>query len=290
MTISFKSPLTQVENPPGNDEQLQRDAFNDAVMEWKANGCIEPPNWTSIRAAELYEERWFAALVPHQRNIVFTQTPLPKVTDVVQIVAPGPGVSEGLKKLNPDLFTIVVNKACELPCHADLWMVQDELAVETEWFKKGIERHFSVACFDPKYIGKHYDTPYLFESGAMLGSPVIYKPKNQLYGDGLRVEYEAIELPVRLFHGFVRGNATITCEAVQLAWMLGAKEIRLCGADMGGTTYYDGTDTGTDLRNDANYGYWETVCRRFNGVVKYFCGKGIKVTSLTETALNVPVI
>ena len=81
----------------------------------------------------------------------------------------------------------------------------------------------------------------------------------------------------------LRGGATISCCALQLAWFLGADHITLVGVDMKGNRHYDGTVAATSDR------IW-TQRGRFQVYIDILRSRGARIDSLSETALNVPVV
>lgn len=193
-----------------------------------------------------------------------------ETTSTIQIVAPGKGGSDYLSLLDPSLTTIVINKAIEIDCNADLWMVADSNAYEhrhnkCSWFQYGIDNHMDIACFDSGFLFEKYpDVPMTFEHGPKI----------------------AID-DCCLIPGFMRSGCSIGAQAIQMAFWLGADEIRLLGMDMSGVEYFDGTDAGAKWRND---GTWHVIKTRINLMLNWIRSRGVEVTSLSPTALDVEVL
>jgi hypothetical protein len=186
------------------------------------------------------------------------------VNDEIVIVAPGYNGRDLYKYINPKKFTIVVNKAIECPVHADLWMACEPLTGRTEWFKKTIGNKIDIACFWSHYLYKQYpDIKYTYEFG-----PPLTKTSSMC-------------IP-----GVLRGRATVSAQALQLAYWLGATRIIILGIDLMGNKYFDNSDAGAARPETA----WSWILPLFNPLIQWIKAQGIDVVSLSETALDVPVV
>jgi hypothetical protein len=197
----------------------------------------------------------------------------------VQIVGPGPNGKEHWHELDKDCFTILVNKACDIPDVQDIghdhmiWITSEGTAHLTHWFKWGLEHMYDIACMSHSDLSKFYpECPWTHELGGMMGR-----------GD------------VRPTPLLLRGGATITSMAVHLAYWLGAKEIVLCGVDMGPNQYYDynpDADKGTKEHEVAEYkaGMYKDFSK-YVPLMQELCDwmhmNGIRVGTLSPTALLV---
>ena len=272
-------------------------SFHSAIAEWRKNypGSPLDANWISIRAMELFEAETFHQLPVTRptspKDVLVNQHRLQRIrplTGVIQIVAPGPSAPENLHKLDGFGFTIVVNKACELPGAKNLWMVEDGTVYEDrfsrcKWFQYGLESCHDIACFDSGYLyEKCPDIPYTFESAGQFSDYTAYTFNEKGISEPHRIR-------TKLYHGYLRGDSTISCKALQLSYMLGAKEIRLCGVDMMKNEYFDGSKTVNADREEGG-NYWDYAIPRFNSVIKYIQGKGVRIVSLSPTALDLEVI
>ena len=200
----------------------------------------------------------------------------------IYVVAPGPNGLAHIERIPDDAFIIVVNKAIELPLKPMLWLCAEPTVAKTDWFKENYDVNKHIACFWKEYLGESY--------------PGIAYYWNK-------------EEPVLLEHHWhpipfvLRRRATITGQAVQLAYWLGrpeplltppppplVKRIILCGFDAKGNTYYDDTfaGEGESLKLRAREWYWVTGF--MNRIVKWMEENGTKVDSLSKTVLDVEVI
>ena len=187
----------------------------------------------------------------------------------VCVVAPGRSGRNHYSDVPDDAFIIVVNKAIELPLRPRLWMCSEPYAGETDWFQDNIEANKRIACFWNQYLYEKYpDIAYFWEREKPLLTEKDSIPKG----------------------GVLRRGATITGQAVQLAYWLGARQITLCGFDACGNKYFDDTPAGIDDAIDARAGEWDWVIARMNPMIEWMQGHGIEVVSLSPTALNVKVI
>lgn len=185
-----------------------------------------------------------------------------KLTDEIYVIAPGELGASKYKKLNPHKFTIVVNKAIECPVNADLWLACEPLTGRTEWFKEHIKENKDIACFWSHYLYEEYpDINYTYEFG-----PPLTKTSSEC------------------IWGLLRGRATVSAQAFQLAYHLGAKRIVLVGIDLKGNRYFDGSDAGQARPESA----WEWILPLFNPLIRWVESKGVEVVTLSETALDVP--
>ena len=183
------------------------------------------------------------------------------VTDDVYVVSPGPNGKKHYGKIDNDAFIIVSNKAIEIPVKADLWISCEPGVKLTDWFNDNVEANKHIGCFWSHYLYKDYpDIPYTYEFGPPL------RPDS-----------------AECIPSVLRSRATISAQAVQLAYLLGAKRIIMCGIDIMGKKYFDATCAGEN-RPEKN---WRWVLPLFNPMIKWIEAQGVEVVSLSKTALDV---
>lgn len=210
--------------------------------------------------------------------------------ETVYIIGTGPNGAEHYERVPHDAIVIGVNKAIILhgserefyPLPMWLWLCGDTGLPEHEWFREqadlvikcgfSLKNHLNpTACFgkspDVKNSihGKYPGVPYTFKHGVHLKKA----PSCQV-------------MPYAL-----RGGASIGAQAVQLAYLIGAQRIVLCGIDMKGDVYFDGTV------NKVKHMFENGRSRHlplFNGLCKWIIDSGREVVSLSETALDIPRI
>jgi len=191
------------------------------------------------------------------------------LTDRIQIVAPGINGKNHYDHLDPECFTIIVNKACEIPgIRRDLWMVADPTPYHAlvrgyiDWFAEGLKTCESIGCFNSLTMLEYFDkVKYTHEWAGEIFDEFIEPMKNH-----------------------IRGGLTISGMAVQMAYWLGAKDIVLCGVDLSGMYYFDGSERGTAAQHHTA---WVRILPLFQQLVDWVQARGVKVYSLSETALNV---
>lgn len=188
-------------------------------------------------------------------------------TDDVYVVAPGLLGAEYYSLISPDCTTIVVNKAIECSVEADLWLCCEPLCSQTEWFMDNIEDNIDIACFWSLYLYKEFPyIKYTYEYG-----PPLHKDSG-----------------CELIFGGLRDRCTISGQAIQLAYHLGAKRIILVGVDMMGDYYFDKTETKSEgYRPDGPWGWMLPI---MNPMLAWIKGQGVEVVSLSETALDIEQI
>ena len=198
---------------------------------------------------------------PTDKDILNANVP---VTDDIYVVSPGPNGKEHYDKIDNDAFIIVTNKAIEIPLKADLWISCEPGVKLTEWFNNAVEDNKHIGCFWSHYLYKDYpDIPYTYEFGPPL------RPDS-----------------AECIPSVLRSRATISAQAVQLAYLLGAKRIIMCGIDIMGNKYFDATCAGEN-RPEKN---WRWVLPLFNPMIEWIEAQGVKVVTLSETALDVEVV
>jgi len=191
------------------------------------------------------------------------------VPSEVYIVAPGQNGRDYYDKIPSDAFIIVVNKAIELPLQPWLWMCSEPYAAQTDWFKDNIDDNKHIACFWSQHLYEAYpDIAYFWEHETPLLTEENFIPKG----------------------GVLRRGATITGQAIQLAYWFRARRITLCGFDACGNKYFDDVPAGIGEALDARAGVWDWTVRLINPLVEWMQSNGIEVVSLSPTALDVEVI
>lgn len=187
----------------------------------------------------------------------------------VYIVGSGPNGKEHYSRVNGTV--IAINKAIEaVPCIA-YW-----LCLAPGLISQGYFHHMMHDCIFDKFsthlpivsgalVQNYPEAPYTFTEG-----PHLTATEHCIVTGVLR-----------------RGAGTTGC-ALQLAQQLGAKRCILCGIDMKGIEYWDGTvnDTKRSINPD---GSW-TQAIMLQRVVDEVKRQGCDVVSMSETLLNVEVV
>jgi hypothetical protein len=86
--------------------------------------------------------------------------------------------------------------------------------------------------------------------------------------------------------GLTRPGCTIAGATIQICYWLGVKNIRLCGIDMWGDKYFDGSKHKRADRANHDWGCLNV----FNALIDNLERKGMTFTSLSETRLRVKQI
>ena len=192
------------------------------------------------------------------------------LTERMYIVAPGQNGKDHYDELPDDCFTIIVNKACELDLpRRDLWMVSDPTVYNyksrgvVDWFEYGYDTYKHIACFDSGTLLEYFkETKYTHEWAEEIKNEFLPPTKNRM-----------------------RGGITVAGRAVQMAYWLGAKEIVLCGVDLMGMHYFDGTERGSVAQHHTA---WVRILPMFQKLCEWVQEQGVKIYSLSETALDIP--
>lgn len=192
-----------------------------------------------------------------------------KVSGTGYVASPGFNASGHYERIPPDAFTIAVNRAVEAPITLDLWLMMDIQVGECPWYYRGLEIAGDRLCVSREFnesVNSGVEAPYWFDVAPKLRGPAESVP----LGDGVTP-------------GYLRGGATTSAGAVQLLYQLGAREkIVLCGVDCEGNKYFTGEEMPYEVT------YWPIIQTRFMALIGWLNDQGVEVTSLSETALNVP--
>lgn len=198
-----------------------------------------------------------------------------RVKRTVYVLASGPNGTGHYGRIPEDAWVIAVNSAIHIQeAHKSIWLCADGTLPEKQWFDKAALE--LIAC-NYELRDARLPTP-VFDGGVLLGAypgvPYVFQHGRSL-----------IKAPWGCERGVLRGGATISAQAVQLAYLMGSRKIILCGVDMRGDRYYDGTATDNNqISGDEQKWHARSA---FNILVQWLLGEGVEIMSLSETALDV---
>lgn len=179
----------------------------------------------------------------------------------IYIVAPGKLGKDFYKDIPEDAYVIVVNKAIELidtgvvKASKVLWLVGELVSFKTDWFKQYGEKYKDILC-----------------TGRVLLEHMSFKPFKVF-------EYH---LKIDFVKGALSVGTTVGGMAIQLGVHLGGENIVLCGMDLFGNIYFDGSDGG---RKDRENSSWKMQIARIGRLLDVI--PNIKLFSLSPTKLKV---
>lgn len=184
----------------------------------------------------------------------------------VCVVAPGPRGLEACGRIPEDCFVIAVSKAVLIPgLKADLWLMNHS---DQDWYPAA-----DAAFRGPRVYA--WEAAQRVRRDWQPGWYCYVAPPETLAAEKLP--------PI---DGFIRKGASVSSCAVQLAYNFGAREILLCGVDMAGDSYWDGTSNVQPTHGET----WPAV-RAFDRLIRWLVEeRGRKVHTLSETRLNVPFL
>ena len=191
----------------------------------------------------------------------------------VCIVASGPTAAMTHRHIPHDFLILAVNKAVLLPgLRADVWMMNQLTSDSISYYRTASQAfhagtrifRLSTALATREEHAGRTDCHWFLAQQA---------PEQELHPDR--------DQPLG---PCVRSGGTVTGCAIQVAVALGAREILLCGADMRGDRYFDGSRNDRDPKSGA----WRHV-RTLDRLIAHLCRDGtVTMTALGETALDVP--
>ncbi len=189
----------------------------------------------------------------------------------VCILAAGPNGRARYKEIPADFCVLAVNKAVLIAeVKADIWMINH---AHQDWYA---EAH---AAFRGIRIYRYEAAMRARPSPIGLDNCYYYKPpEGRLDTRDLRA----------LDDGVLRFGGTIAAAALQLAHHFGGREVLLCGVDMSGNEYWDGTPN-RDVHDWSFHGEIWLAVEKLNPLIKYLGEeKGMKISTLSPTKLDVP--
>lgn len=191
-----------------------------------------------------------------------------KFSETVCVVAPGPR-GFGRYHLIPQNCTVIaVSKAVLIPgLRADVWIMNH---VQQDWYDGASRRFTGIRVFGRDAAEQAQQPSF----GREAESGYYFEPPSEPLG------LETFQ-PV---DGCIRIGATTSACAVQLAYNFGARRILLCGVDMSGNGYFDGTENPHPHHGDV----WPAAAR-LNVLLQWLAdNRGISVATLSPTQLDLP--
>lgn len=184
----------------------------------------------------------------------------------VCIVAPGPNGKNHYSEIPSAFCQIAVSKAVLIPgLKPAVWVMNH---AEQDWFAEADRAFKGVRIFGNGAV-QSYAGPAANARGCYGFTP----PAEQLSPDIVR--------PV---DGCIRIGGTVSGCALQVAYNFGAREILLCGVDMSGDGYCDGT-----FNVQPTHGQIWPASRSLNLLIHWMRQeKGLSIWTLSDTQLEVP--
>jgi len=186
----------------------------------------------------------------------------------VFIVASGPNGRDYYHRIPDDSYTIAVNKAVLISdIHPDMWILNSMNKKVRSWFEEADHNFEGIRIFKQKCLNKMPDE----------------LARNTCFSYAPNASLEDTSSPLQA--GTLYSGGTVTGFAIQIAARLGAKEVILCGADMSGQNYWDGSAT-----DHADHGELWHHTENLSRLIQHLCkGNSLNIRSLSPTKLDVPV-
>ena len=198
----------------------------------------------------------------------------------VCILAPGPNGKTHYADIPDDYTVLAVNKAVLIDAvEADAWLMN---LADQAWFEAANAVFEGVRVF----WREEPDSPDY--------NPAVEKRLSAAYTQNtyyFRIQRPGLdENTMPLFsitdmdHAILSGG-TVSGAALQLAYHFDVREVLLCGVDMSGTTYWDGTVSEMEQWHGD---VWHSAKAVDFLIKEVLSKKGIIVTTLSPTRLDVP--
>jgi hypothetical protein len=184
----------------------------------------------------------------------------------VCIVAPGRNGRGHYERIPADFQIVAVSKAVLIPdLQPAIWIMTHS---DQPWFAEANRSFHGIRVFS-------YDAA-LHAADALQDTPDCYyfvPPRDSF-----------LEPQVRPPDGIIRYGATVVACAIQFACIYGAAEILLCGVDLSGDEYFDGT-----VNVNAHHGdTWPAVQRLQPLLAHLIDDKRLLIATLSPTRLDLP--
>jgi hypothetical protein len=185
----------------------------------------------------------------------------------VCIVAPGRNGRGHYWRIPADFQIVAVSKAVLIPdLRPAIWMMTHS---DQAWFP-GANRSFRGIRVFSRDAAFH-------AAVALRDTPDVYYfvPPSDSF-----LELEVSQPLDRV----IRYGATVSACAVQFAFIFGAREILLCGVDLSGDEYFDGT-----INPNANHGETWPAAMRLQALLGHLIDeRGVSIATLSPTRLELP--
>lgn len=160
-------------------------------------------------------------------------------------------------------YVIGVNGAINI-CDLDVWLVKDWRIMENDYYQ------------NPKYSARLKIFARRLKKREDFIKPDYYYKETP--GMGAEPEYPL------LIRGVLRAGCTIAGAALQLAFWCNVQHIALCGIDMNGQYYFDGSRN-RHIELEIN-GNWKQR-RKLDALIAEIISMGRDVVSISPTALEI---
>jgi hypothetical protein len=185
----------------------------------------------------------------------------------VCIVAPGPNGRGHYRRIPPDFQIVAVSKAVLIPdLRPAIWIMTHG---DQPWFAEANRSFHGIRVFS-------HDAA-LHAADTLEDTPNCYYfvPPSDSF----------LETEVRQpLDGVIRYGATVSACAIQFASIFGAAEIVLCGVDLSGDEYFDGT-----VNLNSHHGETWPAVQRLQPLLNYLIDqKGLLIATLSPTRLDLP--
>ena len=209
-----------------------------------------------------------------------------KLPETVVILGSGPKGKEAYNRISKDDFVISLNAAISAPIKSSLWMAMDPSLPKQDYFFNAMLLHYKkyyMAGYDmtENGIGKGYPLPIMEMNRIAKYFPWVCLTFKLLVG--INRLYMMNRNDVKPIEGATRPGATIAGAVIQFCYWKGVKNIKLCGIDMFGHIYFDGSKHRKKSRKDSQWG----VVPIFNTLMRHLESEGMKFTTLSDTRLEV---
>ena len=189
-----------------------------------------------------------------------------RLPEKVCIVAPGPNGRGHYRRIPLDYCIVAVSKAILIPeVHASVWVMCHS---DQDWYREASESFTGTRIFGDA-AARNVEADLLAGGSE---SYCFYPPAQSLLDQ------------VDLSEKAIRTGGSISACALQIAYHCGAKDILLCGVDMSGDAYFDGT-----LNVQPTHGDTWGAASRVNRLIQWMTTeRGLRVRTLTPTRLEAP--
>ncbi|MFA5344556.1 MAG: hypothetical protein WC381_11435 [Kiritimatiellia bacterium] len=202
-------------------------------------------------------------------------TALPHMPERVYVVGSGPQGLEPSRSIPENAYCLALNSAICLWRKWEWWVCGDHRVMDTDWWCD-FTVHFPTRTLYSARLANRMHTDHTIYPWRRPDYYYRYHPG--LTGASFKPGQPC------LIPGMLR-SLTVAGSALQFAYYSGAREIVLCGIDMYGKKHFDGHENPDDCYK-AKWPWADNLSK----LCRVLEGEGLKITSISKTALEVPVV
>ena len=199
----------------------------------------------------------------------------------VCIVAPGFMGRDFHDRIPEDYCQIAVSKAILSPnVNSNIWVMN---TTNHDWYDEANARFTGIRIYRDTMLAELASARAMGPRSSAALDRDVYQKDCYYFAPLVSEEGKLSHLESRPIEKEVRGGGSLAGCAIQIAYILGARSIVLCGVDMSGDQYWDGK-----FNVHLNHGDEWQFLPRLQSLIGTLTCAGVSFSTLSPTKLNVP--